>query len=227
MNVSKTNVLTDENLRTITLQVVNGLLYLHNNFITHNDLKPSNILLTNDGTVKIADFGVSGLGRIRTDSCGTPAFMAPEGSTFSFLVLFHGHVHRANFFTSVHPELPVSRVRRTARRSASGLLCARGHDILRQVWKPTFRGQGSRKEPTTERFVRPDKALAAVYPGSGGWKVEGPDLQAYDEGPDGTNPFARRPEAFVAQERHSIVFPKINRNTQKNSHGMVFVPLPT
>lgn len=87
MNVSKTNVLTDENLRTITLQVMNGLLYLHNNFITHNDLKPSNILLTNDGTVKIADFGVSGLGRIRTDSCGTPAFMAPEGSTFFFFSL--------------------------------------------------------------------------------------------------------------------------------------------
>lgn len=87
MNVSKTNVLTDENLRTITLQVMNGLLYLHNNFITHNDLKPSNILLTNDGTVKIADFGVSGLGRIRTDSCGTPAFMAPEGSTFFYFSL--------------------------------------------------------------------------------------------------------------------------------------------
>jgi cell division control protein CDC15 len=57
-----------------------GLQYLHNNFITHNDLKPSNILLTQDGTVKIADFGVSGRGRIRMDSCGTPSFMAPEGN---------------------------------------------------------------------------------------------------------------------------------------------------
>ena len=112
MNVSKTNVLTDENLRSITRQVMNGLQYLHNNFITHNDLKPSNILLTNDGTVKIADFGVSGLGRIRIDSCGTPAFMAPEGSTYSGSL--SRVVHRASFLTSVHPELPFSRIRRTA-----------------------------------------------------------------------------------------------------------------
>ena len=69
--------MTDDHLRSITRQIMLGLQYLHNNFITHNDLKPSNILLTLDGTVKIADFGVSGLGRIRMDSCGTPSFMAP------------------------------------------------------------------------------------------------------------------------------------------------------
>ncbi|KAL3780791.1 hypothetical protein ACHAW5_004904 [Stephanodiscus triporus] len=78
MKVSRTNILTDEHLRNITRQIVNGLQYLHDNFITHNDLKPSNILLTNDGTVKIADFGVSRFGRVRMDSGGTPAFMAPE-----------------------------------------------------------------------------------------------------------------------------------------------------
>ena len=57
---------------------MDGLLFLHQNNATHNDLKPSNILLTRDGTVKISDFGVSGLGRVRLDSAGTPAFTAPE-----------------------------------------------------------------------------------------------------------------------------------------------------
>lgn len=69
----------DRNLRDITKQVIDGLLYLHQNNCCHNDMKPSNILVDRDGTVKIADFGVSGLGRIRLDSAGTPAFMAPEG----------------------------------------------------------------------------------------------------------------------------------------------------
>ena len=79
MNIARTCNLTDDHLRSITRQIMTGLQYLHDNCITHNDLKPSNILLTQDGTVKIADFGVSGLGRIRMDLCGTPSFMAPEG----------------------------------------------------------------------------------------------------------------------------------------------------
>mmetsp|Transcript_23792 Transcript_23792/g.49791 ORF Transcript_23792/g.49791 Transcript_23792/m.49791 type:complete len:532 (-) Transcript_23792:41-1636(-) len=75
---SYTNILSDEELRDITKQVMRGLLYLHQNNICHNDLKPSNILVNGDGLVKIADFGVSMTGRVRLDSAGTPAFMSPE-----------------------------------------------------------------------------------------------------------------------------------------------------
>ena len=74
--------LGDEQLRGIIRQVMGGLLYLHQNNICHNDLKPSNILVNGDGTVKIADFGVSGTGRVRLDSAGTPAFMSPEGDAY-------------------------------------------------------------------------------------------------------------------------------------------------
>lgn len=81
MRLATTNTLSDGHLREITKQVMHGLNYLHQNNYTHNDLKPSNILVLSDGvTVKIADFGVSGLGRVRLDSAGTPAFMAPEGN---------------------------------------------------------------------------------------------------------------------------------------------------
>jgi cyclin-dependent kinase 10 len=40
-------------------QVFRGLSYLHSNFIVHRDLKVSNLLMTDKGCVKIADFGLA------------------------------------------------------------------------------------------------------------------------------------------------------------------------
>ena len=36
-----------------------GLEYLHSQGIIHKDIKPSNLLLTTDGTLKISDLGVA------------------------------------------------------------------------------------------------------------------------------------------------------------------------
>ncbi|KCV72306.1 CAMKK/CAMKK-META protein kinase [Fonticula alba] len=60
-----------------------GVEYLHYNDIAHRDLKPENLLVMADGTLKIADFGVSeefdsGQGDQVRRSAGSPAFMAPE-----------------------------------------------------------------------------------------------------------------------------------------------------
>jgi cyclin-dependent kinase 10 len=41
------------------IQLFNGLQYLHKNFIVHRDLKVSNLLLTDKGQLKIADFGLA------------------------------------------------------------------------------------------------------------------------------------------------------------------------
>lgn len=41
----RSKILSDEQLRNITQQVMRGLLYLHQNNICHNDLKPSNIFV--------------------------------------------------------------------------------------------------------------------------------------------------------------------------------------
>jgi serine/threonine protein kinase len=59
-----------------------GLRYLHEHLIIHRDVKGSNILLTKDGQVKLADFGVSAalmhtLSR-RNTFIGTALWMAPE-----------------------------------------------------------------------------------------------------------------------------------------------------
>jgi [calcium/calmodulin-dependent protein kinase] kinase len=62
--------------------VVSGVIYLHYQNIVHGDIKPQNLLVGEDGVVKIADFGISrmldGSEDKVVDVAGTPAFMSPE-----------------------------------------------------------------------------------------------------------------------------------------------------
>jgi len=70
-----------ERLR-LFLEVCDAVAYAHRNLIVHLDLKPSNILVSQEGVVKLLDFGTSKL--IRTDSLltttvmATPAYASPE-----------------------------------------------------------------------------------------------------------------------------------------------------
>ncbi|GMF45970.1 unnamed protein product [Phytophthora fragariaefolia] len=50
---------SEDELRACVRQLLLGLEYLHENNICHRDLKPENILVGQDGTFKIADFGVA------------------------------------------------------------------------------------------------------------------------------------------------------------------------
>ena len=63
-------------------QMVSGIAYLHENSVIHGDMKPENVLLAGDATVKIADFGqsqfMSGGEDTLRRTLGTPAFLAPE-----------------------------------------------------------------------------------------------------------------------------------------------------
>jgi serine/threonine protein kinase/tetratricopeptide (TPR) repeat protein len=71
----------DERLQ-LFLRVCDAVAYAHRNLVVHLDLKPSNILVTADGTVKLLDFGTSKL--IQPDSMftttvmATPAYASPE-----------------------------------------------------------------------------------------------------------------------------------------------------
>ncbi|KAL3318243.1 hypothetical protein Ciccas_003093 [Cichlidogyrus casuarinus] len=66
----------------VTRETLNGLNFMHRKGRIHRDIKGANILLTDDGRVKIADFGVaaqlnSSMAK-RSTVIGTPYWMAPE-----------------------------------------------------------------------------------------------------------------------------------------------------
>jgi serine/threonine-protein kinase len=81
--------LLDKNERfppTETIRIIEellaGLQFSHDRGVVHRDIKPGNVMLTRDGQVKIADFGIA---RVESSSMtqagtimGTPAYMSPE-----------------------------------------------------------------------------------------------------------------------------------------------------
>jgi serine/threonine-protein kinase 11 len=68
----------DAAVRSLFYQVLQGLLYLHNQGIVHQDIKPSNILFTADGRALISDFGVGHSFGSTDMVVGSAAFQAPE-----------------------------------------------------------------------------------------------------------------------------------------------------
>ncbi|XP_031419265.1 mitogen-activated protein kinase kinase kinase kinase 3-like isoform X2 [Clupea harengus] len=74
--------LTESQIAYVSRETLQGLYYLHNKGKMHRDIKGANILLTDNGYIKLADFGVSAqitatLAK-RKSFIGTPYWMAPE-----------------------------------------------------------------------------------------------------------------------------------------------------
>uniref|UniRef100_A0A8D9BCB3 Serine/threonine-protein kinase 10 n=1 Tax=Cacopsylla melanoneura TaxID=428564 RepID=A0A8D9BCB3_9HEMI len=74
--------LTEQQIRYICHYMCKALLFLHTHRVIHRDLKAGNVLLTINGGVKLADFGVSAKNKMTLQKhdtfIGTPYWMAPE-----------------------------------------------------------------------------------------------------------------------------------------------------
>ncbi|XP_019597585.2 rhodopsin kinase GRK1 [Rhinolophus sinicus] len=76
-----------------TAQIISGLEHLHQRAIVYRDLKPENVLLDDEGNIRISDLGLAvelKEGQTKTKGyAGTPGFMAPEllrGEEYNFSV---------------------------------------------------------------------------------------------------------------------------------------------
>ena len=95
----------------IIRQVLSALGFAHEIGIVHRDVKPSNIMVLQNGHVKVADFGIAGIDTseftIVGDLLGTPAYMAPEqltgGSVDHRTDLFAAGVILFEMLTGVKP----------------------------------------------------------------------------------------------------------------------------
>ncbi|KAH0785608.1 STE family protein kinase [Histomonas meleagridis] len=80
---AREKVLSEDQISIVMSDLLHGMQLIHNKFhIIHRDIKAANLLLTANGEIKIADFGVSrqfdSNGKNTVTIVGTPYWMAPE-----------------------------------------------------------------------------------------------------------------------------------------------------
>jgi serine/threonine protein kinase len=82
-SLSGLGVLPPEEVARIGAEAASGLAAAHEAAVVHRDVKPANVLVGEDGTVKITDFGIARVtedigGTMTSTFAGTPAYLAPE-----------------------------------------------------------------------------------------------------------------------------------------------------
>jgi 5'-AMP-activated protein kinase catalytic alpha subunit len=79
--IVKNHRLSEERACEFYQQIISGIEYLHELGIVHRDMKPENLLIDHDGSIKLVDFGLSNIYKPNqklTTACGSPCYAAPE-----------------------------------------------------------------------------------------------------------------------------------------------------
>eukprot|EP00850_Spirogloea_muscicola_P016313 SM000131S26743 [mRNA] locus=s131:273587:278222:+ [translate_table: standard] len=113
--------LPEESIHDFARDLVKALLFLHHNGVIYCDLKPSNVLLDENGRLKLCDFGLArklgdiakkSVQQLEKEKRGTPSYMAPEllkeGGVHSFssdlwglgCVMYECYAGRPPFYSS-------------------------------------------------------------------------------------------------------------------------------
>ncbi|KAH9255543.1 hypothetical protein BASA81_006373 [Batrachochytrium salamandrivorans] len=85
LRITKTNRFSETVAQFYMACVVLGLEAMHSREICYRDLKPENLMISRNGYVKVADFGLAKKTLRTFTVCGTPDYMAPE------VILSRGH----------------------------------------------------------------------------------------------------------------------------------------
>lgn len=170
-------ILTAEEMLPIAIQIANGLAAAHHSGVLHGDLKPENVFVTGDGSLKISDFGTvqwiaenlegTGFG------IGTPAYMAPErliddvavsedplSDLYSLGIIEYEMLAGYNPVLSGHKAL--SRAEISWRQAAAPPRVPVGVPLeLWSVLEPTLRKEPDRRPASAREHARQLERLAA------------------------------------------------------------------
>ncbi len=94
--IIKNNALDLKKRLNIFLQICKAIQFIHNNKVLHRDIKPGNIMIADNLTIKLTDFGLAHIIDANSSSqnqiSGSPAYMSPEAFSETDTIDHHSDI---------------------------------------------------------------------------------------------------------------------------------------